>query len=217
MEMMDLILVGPPGAGKGTQGALLAKRFGLERLSTGDVLREEVRAGTPLGREAQRYMNAGELVPDGVLIGMVRGYLETRGDTGVIFDGFPRTEPQAAALDALLLELGRTLRAVLVLEVSDEALVKRLSGRRSCPACGAVYNVHFDPPAEADRCTRCGSALVQREDDRESTVRRRLEVYRAQTAPLIAYYQRSATPVEFLPGDRPVEQVQEALVEALAS
>lgn len=214
---MDLILFGPPGAGKGTQGALLAERFGLERLSTGDVLREEVRAGTPLGREAQRYMNAGELVPDSVLIGMVRGYLETRGDTGVIFDGFPRTEPQAAALDALLVELGRSLRAVLVLEVSDEALVKRLSGRRSCPACGAVYNVHFDPPAEADRCTRCGTALVQREDDRESTVRRRLEVYRAQTAPLIEYYQRSATPVEFLPGDRPVEQVQEALVEALAS
>jgi adenylate kinase len=215
--MKDLILFGPPGAGKGTQGALLAERFGLERLSTGDVLREEVRAGTPLGREAQRYMNAGELVPDSVLIGMVRGYLETRGDAGVIFDGFPRTEPQAAALDALLVELGRSLRAVLVLEVSDEALVKRLSGRRSCPACGAVYNVHFDPPAEADRCTRCGSALVQREDDRESTVRRRLEVYRAQTAPLIEYYQRSATPVEFLPGDRPVEQVQEALVEALAS
>lgn len=214
---MDLILFGPPGAGKGTQGALLAERYGLERLSTGDVLREQVRAGTPLGRAAQRYMNAGELVPDSVLIGMVRSYLEAHASAGVIFDGFPRTEPQAAALDALLLELGRSLRAVLVLEVSDESLVKRLSGRRSCPACGAVYNVHFDPPAEPDRCTRCGTGLVQREDDRESTVRRRLEVYRAQTAPLIEYYQRRATPVEFLPADRPVEQVQEALVAALAS
>jgi adenylate kinase len=213
---MDLILFGPPGAGKGTQGALLAERFGLLRLSTGDVLREAVRAGTPLGREAERFMNAGELVPDPVLIGMVRAYLEAHAGASVIFDGFPRTEPQARALDALLTELRRTLQAVLVLDVDDEALVRRLSGRRSCPACGAVYHVDFDPPAEAGKCTRCGSPLAQREDDREDTVRRRLEVYRAQTAPLIQYYQRSATPVRFLDGSAPVAEVQEALVATLA-
>ncbi|HSJ14673.1 MAG TPA: adenylate kinase [Longimicrobiales bacterium] len=212
---MDLILFGPPGAGKGTQGALLAERYGLLRLSTGDLLREAVRAGTRLGQEAQRYMNAGELVPDAVLVGMVREYLEQHPDAGVIFDGFPRTRPQAEALDALLAELGRSLRAVLVLEVSDDELVRRLAGRRSCPGCGAVYNVHFDPPIEPGRCTRCGSALVQRDDDQEVTVRRRLEVYGAQTAPLIEYYRRSATPVEFLAGDRPVEDVQAALVARL--
>jgi adenylate kinase len=213
---MDLILFGPPGAGKGTQGALLADRLGLLRLSTGDLLREAVRMGTPLGLEAQRYMNAGELVPDSVLIGMVGAYLEANAGRGVIFDGFPRTEPQAEALDRLLTDVGRSLRAVLVLEVSDEALVRRMSGRRSCTVCGAVYHVVFDPPATPEKCSRCGGDLVQREDDRESTVRRRLEVYRAQTAPLIEYYRRGATPVHVVDGERAVEEVQLELVELLA-
>jgi adenylate kinase len=212
---MDLILFGPPGAGKGTQGALLAERFGLQRLSTGDLLREAVRDGTPLGLEAQRYMNAGELVPDSVLIGLVREYL-AGARSGVIFDGFPRTEPQAEALGQLLAELGRTLEAVLVLQVEDEDLIRRLSGRRSCPSCGSVFNVHFDPPKIAGTCDRCGAALVQRADDEEGTVRRRLEVYQAQTAPLIAYYEASPVRVERVPGDRRVEQVQERLVELLA-
>lgn len=211
---MDLILFGPPGAGKGTQGALLAERFGLQRLSTGDLLREAVREGTPLGLEARRFMDAGELVPDSVLIGLVREYLAGTA-AGVIFDGFPRTRPQAEALDTLLRDLGRTLEAVLVLQVDDEALIRRLSGRRSCPTCGAVFNVHTDPPAEAGRCDRCRAELVQRADDEEATVRRRLEVYGEQTAPLIDYYDASPVRVERIDGDRSVEDVQRQLVDLL--
>ncbi|HEX6132486.1 MAG TPA: adenylate kinase [Longimicrobiales bacterium] len=213
----DLILFGPPGAGKGTQGALLAERLGLLRLSTGDVLRDAVRRGTSMGREAQRYMDAGELVPDEVIIGIVRDYLagEAAG-TGVIFDGFPRTLPQAERLDELLGSLDRPLRAVLVLEVDDDTLVRRLSGRRSCATCGALYNVYFDPPREENRCDQCGSELALRADDEPATVRRRLEVYAEQTAPLIDYYERSSTSVHHVDGDRPVEDVQRDLVELLA-
>ena len=214
--MMDLVLFGPPGAGKGTQGVLLAEKLQLRRLSTGDLLREAVREGTELGREARRYMDAGELVPDQVILGLVRQYLEV-GVGGVIFDGFPRTEPQARALDALLAELGRSIQAVLVLDVPDDVLVRRISGRRSCPACGAVYHVDFDPPAEPGRCDRCGADLVHRADDEETTVRRRLAVYRAQTAPLLAHYQASpGTRVEAVAGDLPIEQVQQNLIEVLS-
>jgi adenylate kinase len=215
---MDIILFGPPGAGKGTQGTLLAERFGLLRLSTGDLLREAVRQGTPLGREARRYMDAGELVPDDVILGLVREYLESEGEAGVIFDGFPRTKEQARALDALLAELGRHIEAVLVLEVADETLVRRISGRRSCPACGAVYNIHLDPPATPGKCDRCGSDLVGRADDEEATVRRRLAVYRSQTAPVIGYYERAGRArVERVPGDRTVDQVQQSLVHLLGA
>jgi len=214
---MDIILFGPPGAGKGTQGVLLAERFHLQRLSTGDLLRDAVRRGTPLGQEARRYMDAGELVPDEVILGLVREYLQAGGEQGVIFDGFPRTEAQARALDQLLAGLGRRIGAVLVLEVPDETLVRRISGRRSCPACGAVYNVHVDPPAVPGRCDRCGAGLVGRADDDEATVRRRLAVYQAQTAPLLDYYEAVAgTPVRRVPGDRAVEEVQRALVDLLA-
>jgi adenylate kinase len=211
---MDIILFGPPGAGKGTQGVLLGERFGLHRLSTGDLLREAVRNGTPLGQRARRFMDAGELVPDQVILDLVGEYLTcVRG--GVIFDGFPRTDAQARALDRLLARLGRRIATVLVLEVPDETLVRRIAGRRSCPACGAVYNVHFDPPVAAGTCDRCGAELVARADDDEATVRRRLAVYQAQTAPLIEYYRSVATRVEPVPGDRPVDQVQGALVALL--
>lgn len=209
----DLILFGPPGAGKGTQGALLADRLGMLRLSTGDVLRDAVRAGTGMGLAAQRYMDAGELVPDDVILGIVRDYLT--GDAaarGVIFDGFPRTLPQAEGLDALLAGLDRPLAAVLVLEVDDEELVRRLSGRRSCSSCGAVYNVYTEPPAEEGRCDRCGGELIQRADDEPDTVRRRLAVYHEQTAPLVDHYMQSTTTVHRVNGDRPVEAVQADLV-----
>lgn len=212
----DLILFGPPGAGKGTQGVLLADRLQLLRLSTGDVLRDAVRRGTPMGIEARRFMDAGELVPDDVILGIVRDYLagEAAG-TGVVFDGFPRTLPQAERLDALLGELGRPVRAVLVLEVDDDTLIRRLSGRRTCGSCGALYNVFFEPPREPDRCDACGSALTQRADDEPETVRRRLEVYNEQTAPLIAYYERSPTPLHHVDGDRPVDAVQRDLLALL--
>lgn len=214
----DLILFGPPGAGKGTQGALLAERYALLRLSTGDVLRDAVRRGTEMGAQARQYMDAGELVPDDVILGIVGDYLagEAR-DRGVIFDGFPRTLPQARGLDAVLSELDRPLRAVLVLEVNDETLVKRLSGRRTCGNCGAVYNVHFDPPRQQGRCDACGGELMQRPDDDAETVRRRLQIYQEQTAPLVAYYEASPVRVERLDGDRDVEAVQADLVKVLES
>ena len=207
---MNVILLGAPGAGKGTQGALLAKEQGLTKVSTGDLLREAVRKGTPLGEQAKRYMDAGELVPDDVILGMIRELLEQAG-AGYIFDGFPRTLPQAEALDRLLGELGTSLDAVVVVDVPDEELVKRLSGRRSCPDCGAIYNVYFEPPAEAGICDKCGSTLVERPDDAADTVRRRLEVYRRQTSPLIEYYRAGSTPVHVVNGDRPVSEVRSAL------
>jgi adenylate kinase len=209
---MNLILFGAPGAGKGTQGALLSERYGLVRLSTGDLLREALRQGTPLGREAKSFMDAGELVPDGVILGMVREALEQASDArGFIFDGFPRTVTQAEGLQALLEDVGRPLDAVLVLDVDDDSIVTRLSGRLSCPQCGAVYNVHTEPPRVDAVCDRCGSPLAQRADDRPETVRRRLAVYRDQTAPLVGYYQAGTTPVYHIDGDRPIEQVQAEL------
>jgi adenylate kinase len=213
---MDIILFGPPGAGKGTQGELLAQRFGLHRLSTGDMLREARQAGTPLGREAQRFMDAGELVPDRVILGMVREVMQSaRTRRGVLFDGFPRTLAQAEGLNLLMEELARPLDAVVVLDVDDESLVKRLGGRVYCPRCGTVYNQFFNPPPRQGECGNCGEQLTQRPDDAPETVRRRLEVYREQTRPLIAFYEASAVPVHRVDGDRPVEQVQMDLVDLI--
>lgn len=213
---MDLILFGPPGAGKGTQGELLARRFGLHRLSTGDMLREAVRAGTELGRRAQGVMAAGELVPDDLILAMVRDVL--RSDVaaqGAVFDGFPRTVAQAEGLDALLAELDRPLSGVLVLKVDDEEIVRRLSGRRSCPECGAIYHVASDPPQQPGVCDECGSALVQRPDDAEDTIRRRLAVYREQTEPVLAHYRANGAPIRAVDGTRPIDAVQAELVEVL--
>ncbi len=212
---MNLVLFGPPGAGKGTQGTLLAERRGMRRLSTGDLLRDAVREGTPLGTRAQEYMNAGELVPDDVILGLIRDMLQGSTEAGAVFDGFPRTLPQAEALDSLLADLGQPLSAVLVLNVDDEALVKRLSGRRSCPKDGSVYNVYSGKPKQENICDRCGEPLVQRTDDHEATVRRRLQVYQDQTAPLVAYYEKSVTPVRMIDGDRDIEVVQSELLTAL--
>ncbi|MBW3552567.1 MAG: adenylate kinase [Gemmatimonadetes bacterium] len=211
---MRLILLGAPGAGKGTQGALLAKGMGIQKVSTGDLLREAVRRGTELGLEAKRFMDAGELVPDDVILGMVREVL-AEAKAGFVLDGFPRTLEQARGLDEILDELGIDLDAVVVLDVPDDEIVKRISGRRSCPECNAVYNVYFDPPAHAGICDRCGAALVERPDDDAATVARRLEVYRAQTEPLIEFYARSETPVRKVDGLRDVDEVQAAIREAL--
>ncbi len=215
---MNLILLGAPGAGKGTQGALLAERRGLRRISTGDLLRDAVRKGTPLGQQAKGYMDAGELVPDSIILGLVREVITGDAEArGFIFDGFPRTLPQAEGLDRLLEELGNPLDAVVVIDVPDDQLVKRLSGRRTCPNCGAVYNIYFEPPETPGVCDACGGALVERADDAAETVRRRLEVYRERTEPLIAYYERSETPVRYVDGDRPVEEVQREIVRVLES
>ncbi len=211
---MNLILLGAPGAGKGTQGALLVERLGLRKVSTGDLLREAVRKGTELGQKAQSYMDAGDLVPDEVILGLIREVLE-QTEKGIIFDGFPRTLVQAEALGPLMKDAGRSLDAVVVLEVPDEELVKRISGRRSCPSCNAVYNVYFDPPEEEGVCDDCGAELVQRPDDNAETVRRRLEVYRAQTEPLIAFYEKSPVPVLTIDGAQQVNAIADDIVQAL--
>jgi len=205
---MIVILLGPPGVGKGTQAVRLADGFGLTHVSTGDLLREHRREGTPLGREAQAFMDRGELVPDDVILGMVREVLETSVDgDGVVFDGFPRTNAQAEGLDDLLDDLGSDVDRVVVLEADEEELVKRLAGRRSCPDCGAVYNVHFEPPRDEGRCDRCGAELRHRKDDDPETVRTRLRVYEEQTEPLIRFYEEHPAPVSRVDGGASVEEV----------
>jgi adenylate kinase len=208
---MHLILLGAPGAGKGTQGSLLAERLGLPKIATGDILRLAVRAGTELGLEAKRYMDAGELVPDDVILGLVREALRAdAAQTGAIFDGFPRTVGQAEALQQILAEEGRALNAVVALEVPADAIVERMSGRRTDPATGEVYHLRYNPPppAVADR-------VIQRPDDKEATVRHRLEVYEAMTAPLVQFYERAGVPVHRVDGDRDIDVVQTEILTAL--
>ena len=205
--------MGPPGAGKGTQGALLARRFDVPRYSTGDILREARRQGTKLGREAQRYMDAGELVPDDVILGMMRGALSSdEADRGFLLDGFPRTVAQAEGLASLLEDLDRELDAVIDLSVTDEEIVRRLSSRRMCSGCGRVAPAGSD--AEAS-CPACGGDLVRRADDDPETVRRRLDVYRAETTPVLDWYERSDVRVVTVRGSGEVEDVQRRVVDAI--
>ncbi len=190
MSELNLILLGPPGAGKGTQSARLTEDFGLPHISTGDILRQAVADATELGRAAAKYMEAGELVPDEVIIGVILERLEADdARDGFLLDGFPRTLEQADALGRELEKLDRRLTTTLLIDVPDDEVVRRLSGRRVSRKTGRVYHVDYDPPKHAGRCDIDGSQLIQRKDDEESTVRKRLAVYHKQTAPLIDYYE----------------------------
>ncbi|WP_053551563.1 adenylate kinase [Desulfuromonas soudanensis] len=209
---MKLILLGPPGAGKGTQAKMLTVRFGIPQISTGDILRAAVREGTPMGVKAKDCMDSGALVGDEIVVGIVRErLLKDDCRPGFILDGFPRNVAQADALKETLAALGKELDVVVSLDVDTEALVERLTGRRTCRDCGRGYHVKFDPPAVADRCDACDGELFQREDDQESTIRHRLDVYQQQTAPLIDYYRRAGL-LSVIDGMQEMNAVQEQLL-----
>jgi adenylate kinase len=217
MVETNLILLGPPGAGKGTQAERLQEDFGLAHISTGDMLRAQVAEGTDLGREAQKYMSAGELVPDDVILGMIRARIDEQdAREGFLLDGFPRNVSQADALAAALAEPGRRLTGVLLIDVPDEEVVRRLAGRRVCLKSGHVYHVEFDPPKREGICDQDGSRLIQREDDREETIRRRLEVYARQTAPLIDYYENAGLLRRF-DGQRDPDEVHDHIRATVAT
>lgn len=188
---MDIILLGPPGAGKGTQAKLLVEKYGMKQLSTGDMLRAAVKAQTPVGLKAKAVMDAGQLVSDEIVSDLIGDELDALGSNqGAIFDGYPRTEAQAKTLDALLASRGRTLSHVIELQVDVEALVKRIIGRFTCAACGEGYHDDFKQPAKEGVCDNCGdTSFKRRPDDNEETVRERMDVYRSQTAPILPYYE----------------------------
>lgn len=186
---MRIILLGAPGSGKGTQAKLLVEKYRIPQVSTGDLLREQVAAGTDLGKKAKATMDAGQLVTDDVVLGMIQSRLaKPDAKAGFILDGFPRNIPQAQALDGMLARLGQPLQLALLVDVDTEVLMKRLTGRRTCGSCGAIYNIYFTPPKTQGKCDKCGGSLQHRSDDNESTVGKRLKVYSEQTAPLITYY-----------------------------
>lgn len=192
LQPVRIILMGPPGAGKGTQAKLLAQRFGVPHISSGDLLRTAAKSRTAMGLQAKRYMDRGELVPDNILLGGIEERLrQADSSKGFILDGFPRTVAQAQALDAMLAKMGKKLDSVISINVPREEVVKRISGRRTCRDCGALYHVIFDPPSNAGICNKCNGELFQRDDDQEDTVLARLEVYEHATAPLLETYRRA--------------------------
>ena len=214
---MRLVFLGAPGVGKGTQAERVAAQFGAAKISTGDLLREAVRTQTALGKDAKGYMDQGKLVPDSVVIGLVRDKLSDPSCAkGFVLDGFPRTVPQAEELGHVLSQRNIRLDRVINFQVSREDVVRRLSGRRSCPKCQATFHVDFAPPKMSDCCDRCGEGLVQRSDDKRDAIEMRLKVYEEQTAPLISYYKKKNI-LTHLDGAGSVDSVHQSLVTALAS
>ena len=212
---MRAVLVGPPGAGKGTQAQFIASHLAIPKISTGDIFRSNVSTGTALGRQAMDYMDRGDLVPDQVTIAMVTSRIqEEDAQAGFLLDGFPRNVPQAETLKKLLSGWDTRLDIVLELVVDDDEVVRRLSGRRTCRRCGRVWHATFDPPSRRDRCDDCDGELFQRDDDREETIRHRLDVYAQQTQPLIAFYADEGTLLG-IDATGPVEEITDRALAAL--
>jgi adenylate kinase len=210
-----VVLVGPPGAGKGTQAQFIASHLAIPKISTGDIFRYNVSAGTELGQEAKGYMDRGDLVPDEITIAMVSARLqEDDAQAGFLLDGFPRNVPQAETLRKLLADWDTKLDTVLELVVDDDEVVRRLSGRRTCRRCGRIWHVLFEPPARPGQCDDCGGDLFQRDDDRELTIRHRLDVYQKQTQPLISFYADEGILLG-IDATGPVEEITERAMSAL--
>ena len=214
---MDIILLGPPGAGKGTQAKRMIDRLGVPQISTGDMFRAAVKEGTPMGLKAKECMDKGALVPDEIVIGVVKErFQKPDAKKGFVLDGFPRTIEQAKALDALLTGMGTKLDHVVVIEVPDDFLVERLTGRRTCKACGYMHHVKFDAPKAEGVCDKCSGDLYLRDDDKEATIRDRLTTYHGQTSPLIEYYGKAGI-VRKVDGTKSMEDVQGAIKKAIGA
>jgi adenylate kinase len=217
MAELNLVLLGPPGSGKGTQGERLNEDLRLPYYATGDILRAAVREETELGREAKEYMDRGDLVPDEVIVGVIAERIDSsEALDGFILDGFPRTMPQAEALDAKLSELSRAVTAVLLIDVSDDEVVRRLGGRRTCEANGHVFHVEFEPPKEEGVCDIDGSPLIVRDDDEPEVIRKRLETYHEKTEPLVSYYD-SRSVLRRIEGEAAPDEVAEQVRRTLAT
>lgn len=213
---MRIILLGPPGSGKGTQAELLSKKYGIPHIAMGDILREEVARGTSLGKKVNVYMSKGELVPDEIVIEVLKERIKKPDcKNGFILDGFPRTLNQAKALDAMLDELGFRIDAVVYIDVPDEEIVRRLSLRRTCRVCGRVYNLHYNPPKQDGKCDVCGGELFIRDDDKPDVIRNRLKVYNEQTRPLVSYYEESKLLVR-VDGVNSIDNVFQQIVKKLS-
>lgn len=214
---MNIILMGLPGAGKGTQAAIMVEKLHIPHISTGDMFRAAVKEETPLGIEAKTYMDQGSLVPDRVTIGIVQERLgKADCEHGFLLDGFPRTVPQAQSLDELLQELGKEIDHVIYINVAQSELLSRLTGRRICSNCGTTFHLQFNPPKQAGVCDRCGGSLYQREDDQEETVAKRLKINQEQTAHLIDFYTKAGKLIQ-VDGEQPIEQVTEAIFAEIRS
>ncbi len=216
-KVMRIVLMGPPGCGKGTQGKMLEAKWGIPQLSTGDMLRAAVREGTEVGLQAKAFMDRGELVTDDVIVGIMRERLaKSDCQGGYILDGFPRTQGQAEALDQMLAQMQQELTAAVNLDVTDEDVVARLSGRRQCRSCGTGYHVSFKPAKQDGVCDSCGGELYQRDDDNEQTVRDRLRVYKTQTEPLLAYYENKGL-LRNISGTGSIDSIFERVIQAVES
>ncbi len=209
---MIVVFLGPPGSGKGTQAKKLSQELGLMHISTGDILRDAVKNQTDLGKRAKEYMDRGELVPDNLMIALIEEVMPKEG--GFILDGFPRTVPQALALEEMLRGYKRDVDKVFLFDLSEEVVVERLSGRLTCSQCGAVYHRKYNPPKEEGVCDLCGGKLIQREDDKEEVVRRRYRVYKEQTSPLVEFYQKRNKLIR-LDASQDIQEVNKRLLEVL--
>lgn len=214
---MKIVLLGPPGAGKGTQAKSISNRYSIPHISTGDIFRKNISEGTPLGIEAKAYIDKGQLVPDEVTINMVKDRLTWEDcKNGYLLDGFPRTVAQAEALEGFLADRNEKLDTALSIEVPSSFILERMTGRRVCPSCGASYHVKFNPPTKAGVCDVCGSDIVQRKDDTEETVSERLEVYERQTQPLIDFYNNKSL-LSTVDGTKAINEVFESICSILGS